>query len=253
MGLEAQAAAHPETLGLNWRLRSSGVQFRPERFKLAAAAASTASNPIVDIRAAFACCCRAKIVAAARYWSQVFPDYLSGSDSESMWRMSCCGRTRPWPTSSLESQGLQITGKRRRIKSTFSKWSPMHRAIASCRQFSRGQTIVIVALILPVLVGSVAMGSDVAVLYFNWSTLRNAVDAAVIEGATYLPSSPSLAKSTAKSYGQQNGVKAAHHRVQRFQCQPNADDDDFTNRTLLLCASVWPQLQRGLGYRRSAG
>jgi len=69
--------------------------------------------------------------------------------------------------------------------------------------------VVIVALALPALLGSVAMGSDVAVLYYNWSLLQKAVDAAVLAGAAYLPSQPSTAQTSARSYGQQNGIQSS--------------------------------------------
>jgi Flp pilus assembly protein TadG len=77
-----------------------------------------------------------------------------------------------------------------------------------CR-FSRGQTAVILAAALPALLGSVAMGTDVAVLYYNWSILRKAADAAVLAGAAYLPNQPSSAASTAQTFGTQDGIKAS--------------------------------------------
>jgi Flp pilus assembly protein TadG len=72
--------------------------------------------------------------------------------------------------------------------------------------FCRGQSAVLIALAAPVLIGSIGLGSDVAILYFNWSTLRTATDAAVLAGAAYLPSNVSLAQTTAGSYGQKNGL-----------------------------------------------
>jgi hypothetical protein len=52
------------------------------------------------------------------------------------------------------------------------------------------------------------MSTDVAVLYYNWSTLRKAVDAAALAGAAYLPNNPSSATSTAQTYATLNGVQA---------------------------------------------
>jgi Flp pilus assembly protein TadG len=77
------------------------------------------------------------------------------------------------------------------------------------RRFSRGQTAVILAAALPALLGSVALSTDVAVLYYNWSILRKAVDAAVLAGAAYLPNQPSNATSTATSFGTENGIQAS--------------------------------------------
>jgi Flp pilus assembly protein TadG len=77
------------------------------------------------------------------------------------------------------------------------------------RRFSRGQTAVIRAAALPALLGSVAMSTDVAILYYNWSILRKAVDAAALAGAAYLPNFPTTASSTAKTYGTENGINAS--------------------------------------------
>ena len=80
-----------------------------------------------------------------------------------------------------------------------------------CRRgrLSRGQTAVIVAAILPALMGTMAMGTDLSVLYYNCSMLRKGVDAAVLAGAAYLPNRPSTATTTAKSYATQNGLQAS--------------------------------------------
>ena len=77
------------------------------------------------------------------------------------------------------------------------------------RRLSRGQTMVILAAILPALMGSMALGTDVSVLYYNWSILRKGVDAAVLAGAAYLPNNPTTATGTAKTYATQNGVQAS--------------------------------------------
>jgi hypothetical protein len=79
---------------------------------------------------------------------------------------------------------------------------------------SSGQTIVIVACALPILVAAIALGTDIAVLYFNSIQVQKAADAGAIAGANYLNQSsasfnPALAKSTAKNIAQANGVAAA--------------------------------------------
>src|SRR6516165_5820232 len=88
------------------------------------------------------------------------------------------------------------------INQSYNSWFKRSR-------FSRGQTAVILAAVLPALLGSVAMGTDVAVLYYNWSILRKAVDAAVLAGAASLPNNPSSATSSAKTYATMNGVQAS--------------------------------------------
>ena len=75
--------------------------------------------------------------------------------------------------------------------------------------YSRGQTLVIFALIIPVLVGAISLGTDVSVFYFNWMQLQKAADAAAIGGANYLPDNPSAAKTTATQLALSNGIKQA--------------------------------------------
>jgi hypothetical protein len=67
--------------------------------------------------------------------------------------------------------------------------------------------MVILALLLPVLIGSMALGIDVAMLYFNWTSIQVAGDASALAGASYLPAFPTVAQTTATSYGLLNGVK----------------------------------------------
>ena len=57
--------------------------------------------------------------------------------------------------------------------------------------------------------GSMALSTDISILYYNWSMLRKEVDAAVLAGAAYLPNNPTSAASTAKSYATQNGAQAS--------------------------------------------
>lgn len=76
-------------------------------------------------------------------------------------------------------------------------------------RLSSGQIVVVVALGITALIGSIALGADVAVLYFNWMQLQKAADAAVTAGANYLPEMPNTAVSTANSYAATNGILAA--------------------------------------------
>jgi Flp pilus assembly protein TadG len=76
------------------------------------------------------------------------------------------------------------------------------------RRKSSGQILVIVALMLPALLGAVALGTDVAVFYFNWAQLQKAADSAALAGANYLPDNPTQATTTANQFAQGNGVAA---------------------------------------------
>ncbi|HUY17833.1 MAG TPA: pilus assembly protein TadG-related protein [Candidatus Binataceae bacterium] len=77
------------------------------------------------------------------------------------------------------------------------------------RRKSKGQTIVVIALVMPVLLGAIALGTDVAIFYFNWVQLQKAADAAVLAGANYLPDNSTQAITTANQYAQSDGAKAA--------------------------------------------
>src|SRR6476620_9136977 len=77
------------------------------------------------------------------------------------------------------------------------------------RSYEQAQIAVVLALLLPVLVGSIAMSADVGVLYFNWQMLQAAADSGAVAGAAYLPSNPSQAITTANGYATKNGAVAA--------------------------------------------
>jgi uncharacterized membrane protein len=74
-------------------------------------------------------------------------------------------------------------------------------------RFKRGQAVVILTLVIPALIGAVALGTDVALFYYNWIKLQKATDAAVLGGASYLPSNPNLAVATARNLAALNGIK----------------------------------------------
>src|SRR5579863_5400462 len=71
---------------------------------------------------------------------------------------------------------------------------------------TRAQVALILALVLPVVLGAVLLGADFAVMYYNWALLQKAADSAALAGASYLPGSTSLANSTATNYAKLNGV-----------------------------------------------
>jgi Flp pilus assembly protein TadG len=69
--------------------------------------------------------------------------------------------------------------------------------------------VVVYALTLTALVGGVAFGTDLAIMYSNWAALQKAVDAAALAGANYLPEQPSRAQTIASNYATANGVKSS--------------------------------------------
>jgi hypothetical protein len=89
------------------------------------------------------------------------------------------------------------------------------------RKFHGGQMVVVMSLALTALLGALALGTDVAVIYLNWMQLRKAADSAALAGAAYLgpfaASPPASAPCTwggggssaydvACSYAESNGV-----------------------------------------------
>ncbi len=70
----------------------------------------------------------------------------------------------------------------------------------------RGQMLVIITVLLPVLLGALALGVDVSVFYFEWAQLQKAADASALAGAGYLPGNPDRGVETAESYAEMNGV-----------------------------------------------
>lgn len=73
----------------------------------------------------------------------------------------------------------------------------------------RGQMIIILALAIVGLLGGVALGTDVALMYYKWERLQSATDAAALAGANYLPEDPAGAIAAATTFATQNGILAA--------------------------------------------
>jgi len=73
----------------------------------------------------------------------------------------------------------------------------------------RGQILVMLAILIPVLLGVVAMGVDITVFYWTWSRMQSAADASVLAGSASLPGSPSLAIAAATAYAKANGMVAS--------------------------------------------
>jgi Flp pilus assembly protein TadG len=74
---------------------------------------------------------------------------------------------------------------------------------------SAGQMVVVYALAAVALVGGLALGTDLTIMYANWETLQKAVDAAALAGANYLPEQPSQAQTIAVNYATANGLTSS--------------------------------------------
>jgi Flp pilus assembly protein TadG len=73
----------------------------------------------------------------------------------------------------------------------------------------RGQMLVMLTILIPVLLGVVAMGVDISVFYWTWSRMQSAADASVLAGSTSLPNSPTLASAATIAYAKTNGMIAS--------------------------------------------
>jgi hypothetical protein len=60
-------------------------------------------------------------------------------------------------------------------------------------RFSKGQMMAAFTIVLPVLIGVMALGADFAIIYLNWSMVQKAADAAALAGASQLTAVPGSA------------------------------------------------------------
>jgi hypothetical protein len=86
-----------------------------------------------------------------------------------------------------------------------------------------GQIGVILTLIIATLLGAVAMGTDVAVLYFNWVQLQKAADSAALAGAGELTALPDPSGTVAT-----NAISTG----EGYACLNGINDPSNTNATL---------------------
>ena len=54
------------------------------------------------------------------------------------------------------------------------------------RKCGEGQIAVLMTLVIATLVGVMALGADVGVMYYQWNQLQKGADAAALAGANYL-------------------------------------------------------------------
>lgn len=78
----------------------------------------------------------------------------------------------------------------------------------------KGQTAVVLTLIMATLLGVVGLGADLAVLNFEWVQLQKAADAAALAGASEMTGNPAttdngLVTTTATQFAQANGIQTS--------------------------------------------
>jgi Flp pilus assembly protein TadG len=89
--------------------------------------------------------------------------------------------------------------------------------------FSKGQMLAALTLVLPVLLGAMALGADFAIIYFNWAMVQKAADAAALAGASQLTGVQGSAASV---------QPAAVNYVNGFACLNGVTDPSNSNSTL---------------------
>ncbi len=77
------------------------------------------------------------------------------------------------------------------------------------KRYGKGQAVVMITLVMGTLIGAMALGTDVAVMYFNWVQLQKAADAAALAGATYLDGGLQFTTASAGCAGQSDYAKQA--------------------------------------------
>jgi len=123
------------------------------------------------------------------------------------------------------------------------------------RRWPSGQMLPLFAGAIIGLLACVALGTDIAVHYYNWTELQKAADFGVLAGANYLPDNPTQAITTAEQMAEQNGVAASEIKtttvasndlsitmqVQRTVPYYFARVIGMTNATMRVTAAAAPQ------------
>ena len=104
------------------------------------------------------------------------------------------------------------------------------------KRFKRAQIAVVFTLAIVTLVGVMALGTDVAVLYYNWVLLQKAADAGVLAGANYLPNDTGKASDTAIAYAETNGV--ASSEIGPVNCSGSGCNPTFSNGNTRITLTV---------------
>jgi len=99
---------------------------------------------------------------------------------------------------------------------------------ASAR-YSKGQMLVLFTLILPALLGVMALGADFSIIYFNWAMVQKAADAAALAGASQLTGVPGSASAGSAVQ------TAAVNYVNGYACLNGISDPNPTNTYATIC------------------
>ena len=82
-------------------------------------------------------------------------------------------------------------------------------------RFAKGQIVALFTIILPVLLGVMALGADFSIIYFNWSMVQKAADAAALAGASQLTGVSGSAGTRSTGRSELRKRLRVHERRQR--------------------------------------
>ena len=122
----------------------------------------------------------------------------------------------------------QIRSASRRIVGLARSSARLARPSAVPAVRERGQALVLFVLMSLVMIGSVAIVTDISWLWYGNQRMQRAADAAALAGAIYLPGNPTLAYSTAQAEATKNGYTTGVGGVTVTPLQ------DVTNKRRLL-------------------
>jgi Flp pilus assembly protein TadG len=90
-------------------------------------------------------------------------------------------------------------------------------------RFSKGQMMAAFTIVLPVLIGVMALGADFAIIYLNWSMVQKAADSAALAGASQL---------TGVAGSESTVAPAATNYVYGYACLNGISDSGNTYATI---------------------
>ena len=108
----------------------------------------------------------------------------------------------------------------------------------------RGTSLLLIAILIPAILGAVALVIDVGHVAQSRRQMQNAADAAALAGAQELPTSPANAEAVAKTYASDHGVSLADGDVRIYATNAPNDTIEVTAR-----GTVSYYIARAIGFQ----
>ncbi|MGE5422285.1 MAG: pilus assembly protein TadG-related protein [Ignavibacteriales bacterium] len=102
-----------------------------------------------------------------------------------------------------------------------------------------GQSLVLMAVLITVLIGLAALVVDVGAMYHFKAKLQNAADAACLAGAQQLPDDPAQADAVARDYATANGIKSSDTVTVTIPSDNRSIKVDIERNVPLIFANVF--------------